>query len=81
MNKWKKFMAIGLAVSMLAPSCIPQTLWAAEFSVDGNVIVHEEFEDGAEEELPTEKDDKEVFGTGESELDNEAETSSDDKSS
>ena len=78
MNKWKKFIAIGLAVSMLAPSCIPQTLWAAEFSVDGNVIVHEEFEDGAEEELPTEKDDKEVFGTGESEPDNEAETSSDD---
>lgn len=32
MRKWKKVMAAALAVSMMAPSCLPQTLWAAEFS-------------------------------------------------
>lgn len=32
MKKWKKFIAMGLAVSMIVPSCIPQTLWASEFS-------------------------------------------------
>lgn len=32
MKRWKKFIAMGLAVSMIVPSCIPQTLWASEFS-------------------------------------------------
>lgn len=50
MGKWKKLIAIGLAVSMIMPSCIPQTLWAAEFSADDSVSVKEEFADGTEEE-------------------------------
>lgn len=44
MKKWKKFIAMGLAVSMIVPSCIPQTLWASEFSAgseSGNKISDE----------------------------------------
>ena len=50
MGKWKKLIAIGLVVSMIMPSCIPQTLWAAGFSADDSVSVKEEFADGTEEE-------------------------------
>lgn len=44
MKRWKKFIAMGLAVSMIVPSCIPQTLWASEFSAgseSGNKISDE----------------------------------------
>ena len=73
MSKWKKFIAMGLAVSMIMPSSIPQTLWAAEFSSEANVTVQEEFGDGAEENLSTENGDKPEFGTGESDSVDEAE--------
>ena len=33
MGKWKKFMAVALAVSMAVPFCIPQTLLAAELKI------------------------------------------------
>ena len=47
MGKWKKFMAVALAVSMAVPSCIPQTLLAAEFSTEESMsIMPENFEDG-----------------------------------
>ena len=47
MGKWKKFMAVALAVSMAVPSCIPQTLLAAEFSAEESMsIMPENFEDG-----------------------------------
>lgn len=47
MGRWKKFMAAVMALSMTTASCMPQTLWAAEFSVEnGNEFV-ESFEDGA----------------------------------
>ena len=47
MGKWKKFMAVALAVSMAVPSCIPQTLLAAEFSAEESMsTMPENFEDG-----------------------------------
>lgn len=55
MKKWKKFIAMGLAVSMIVPSCIPQTLWASEFSAGSVESAADVFEDGAGYE----------FGTGE----------------
>lgn len=37
MRKWKKFMAIGLAASMIIPSGVPQQiLWASEFSAESS---------------------------------------------
>ena len=47
MKKWKKFIAMGLAVSMIVPSCIPQTLWASEFSAGSVESASDVFEDGA----------------------------------
>lgn len=40
-------MAAALAVSMMAPSCLPQTLWAAEFSSESA----EEASEGFAEEI------------------------------
>ena len=48
MKKWKKFIAMGLAVSMTVPSCIPQTLWASEFSAGSVESAADVFEDSAE---------------------------------
>ena len=48
MKKWKKFIAMGLAVSMIVPSCIPQTLWASEFSAGSVESAADVFEDGAD---------------------------------
>ena len=50
MKKWKKFIAMGLAVSMIVPSCIPQTLWASEFSAGSVESAADVFEDSAEYE-------------------------------
>ena len=73
MKKWKKFIAMGLAVSMIVPSCIPQTLWAAEFSAGSVESAADVFEDGAEYETGSESGNKisdennsgDEFGTGE----------------
>ena len=73
MKKWKKFIAMGLAVSMIVPSCIPQTLWASEFSAGSVVSAADVFEDGAEYETGSESGNKisdennsgDEFGTGE----------------
>lgn len=74
MSKWKKFMAMSLAVSMIMPSCMSQTLWATEFSSGKNTTVQEEFDDG-ETEISSEKDDNgQEFETGESAYVNEMET-------
>ena len=73
MKKWKKFIAMGLAVSMMVPSCIPQTLWASEFSAGSVESAADVFEDGAEYETGSESGNKisdennsgDEFGTGE----------------
>lgn len=73
MKKWKKFIAMGLAVSMIVPSCIPQTLWASEFSAGSVESAADVFEDGAEYETGSEAGNKisdennsgDEFGTGE----------------
>lgn len=61
MKKWKKFIAMGLAVSMIVPSSISQTLWASEFSAENIEIVPDVFDDGADD---TEEN---MFETGETE--------------
>lgn len=73
MKRWKKFIAMGLAVSMIVPSCIPQTLWASEFSAGSVESAADVFEDGAEYETGSESGNKifdennsgDEFGTGE----------------
>lgn len=73
MKRWKKFIAMGLAVSMIVPSCIPQTLWASEFSAGSVESAADVFEDGAEYETGSESENKisdennsgDEFGTGE----------------
>ena len=73
MKKWKKSIAMGLAVSMIVPSCIPQTLWASEFSAGSVESAADVFEDGAEYETGSESGNKisdennsgDEFGTGE----------------
>ena len=69
MKKWKKFIAMGLAVSMIVPSCIPQTLWASEFSAGSVESAADVFEDGAEYEsgnkISDENNSGDEFGTGE----------------
>lgn len=73
MKRWKKFIAMGLAVSMIVPSCIPQTLWASEFSEGSVESAADVFEDGAEYETGSESGNKisdennsgDEFGTGE----------------
>lgn len=57
----KKFIAMGLAVSMIVPSSISQTLWASEFSAENIEIVPDVFDDGADD---TEEN---MFETGETE--------------
>ena len=58
MKRWKKFIAMGLAVSMIVPSCIPQTLWASEFSAGSVESAADVFEDGAEYETGSESGNK-----------------------
>lgn len=73
MKRWKKFIAMGLAVSMTVPSCIPQTLWASEFSAGSVESASDVFEDGAGYETGSESGNKisdennsgDEFGTGE----------------
>ena len=73
MKRWKKFIAMGLAVSMIVPSCIPQTLWASEFSAGSVESAADVFEDGAGYETGSESGNKisdennsgDEFGTGE----------------
>ena len=73
MKRWKKFIAMGLAVSMIVPSCIPQTLWASEFSAGSVESAADVFDDGAEFETGSEAGNKisdennsgDEFGTGE----------------
>lgn len=73
MKKWKKFIVMGLAVSMIVPSCIPQTLWASEFSAGSVESAADVFEDGAGYETGSESGNKisdennsgDEFGTGE----------------
>ena len=73
MKKWKKFIAMGLAISMIVPSCIPQTLWASEFSAGSVESAADVFEDGAGYETGNESGNKisdennsgDEFGTGE----------------
>lgn len=73
MKRWKKFIAMGLAVSMIVPSCIPQTLWASEFPAGSVESAADVFEDGAGYETGSESGNKisdennsgDEFGTGE----------------
>ena len=73
MKRWKKFIAMGLAVSMIVSSCIPQTLWASEFSAGSVESAADVFEDGAGYETGSESGNKisdennsgDEFGTGE----------------
>lgn len=73
MKRWKKFIAMGLAVSMTVPFCIPQTLWASEFSAGSVESAADVFEDGAGYETGNESGNKisdennsgDEFGTGE----------------
>ena len=73
MKRWKKFIAMGLAISMTVPSCIPQTLWASEFSAGSVESAADVFEDGAGYETGSESGNKisdennsgDEFGTGE----------------
>ena len=73
MKRWKKFIAMGLAVSMTVPSFIPQTLWASEFSAGSVESAADVFEDGAGYETGSESGNKisdennsgDEFGTGE----------------
>lgn len=73
MKRWKKFIAMGLAVSMTVPSCIPQTLWASEFSAGSVESAADVLEDGAGYETGSESGNKisdennsgDEFGTGE----------------
>lgn len=73
MKRWKKFIAMGLAVSMIVPSCITQTLWASEFSAGSVESAADVFEDGAGYETGSESGNKisdennsgDEFGTGE----------------
>lgn len=73
MKRWKKFIAMVLAVSMIVPSCIPQTLWALEFSAGSVESAADVFEDGVGYETGSESGNKisdknnsgDEFGTGE----------------
>lgn len=73
MKRWKKFIAMGLAISMIVPSCIPQTLWALEFSAGSVESAADVFEDGVGYETGSESGNKisdennsgDEFGTGE----------------
>ena len=82
MRKWKKFMAIGLAASMIIPSGVPQQiLWASEFSAESSETVDDVFGDNSESESGNRTGDKNnekyEFDTGESEKKKEMEDISD----
>lgn len=82
MRKWKKFMAIGLAASMIIPSGVPQQiLWASEFSAESSETVADVFGDNSENESGNRTGDKNnekyEFDTGESEKKKEMEGISD----
>ena len=82
MRKWKKFMAIGLAASMIIPSGVPQQiLWASEFSAESSETVADVFGDNSESESGNRTGDKNKekyeFDTGESEKKKEMEDISD----
>lgn len=82
MRKWKKFMAIGLAASMIIPSGVPQQiLWASEFSAESSETVADVFGDNSESESGNRTGDKNnekyEFDTGESEKKKEMEGISD----
>ena len=82
MRKWKKFMAIGLAASMIIPSGVPQQiLWASEFSAESSETVADVFGDNSENESGNRTGDKNnekyEFDTGESEKKKEMEDISD----
>lgn len=82
MRKWKKFMAIGLATSMIIPSGVPQQiLWASEFSAESSETVADVFGDNSESESGNRTGDKNKekyeFDTGESEKKKEMEDISD----
>ena len=68
MKRWKKFMAMGLAASMVVPGCVFQTLWASEFSANG-IGVTDTFGDGTENEMENKISDEDnvgdTFETGE----------------
>ena len=72
-RKEDEYEKMGLAVSMIVPSCIPQTLWASEFSAGSVESAADVFEDGAEYETGSESGNKifdennsgDEFGTGE----------------
>ena len=51
MKRWKKFIVMGLAASMVVQTCVSQTLWASEFSADGIGAVTDTFGDGTENEM------------------------------
>ena len=51
MKRWKKFIVMGLAASMVVQTCVSQTLWASEFSADGIGAVTDTFGDGKENEM------------------------------
>lgn len=66
MRKWKSYMVAGLAAAMLASSCMPQVMWASEFSAENSETMQASdnmFEDGTDD-LSQDKD-AEEFGTGE----------------
>ena len=71
MRKWKKFMAIGLAISMVTPSCMSYMSWASEFSAESSETVADVFGDNSESESGNKTGDKNnekyEFDTGESE--------------
>ena len=71
-EKMEKFMAIGLAASMIIPSGVPQQiLWASEFSAESSETVADVFGDNSESESGNRTGDKNnekyEFDTGESE--------------
>ena len=52
MRKWKSFMAAGLTAAMLASSCMPQIMWASEFSAENSETMQASeniFEDGTDD--------------------------------
>lgn len=47
MRNWKKAIVAALALSMAMPSCLPQTLWAAEFSDENTAEFAEDSVEGS----------------------------------
>ena len=83
MKRWKKYLSLGLAITMI--TCTPQVLWAAEFSAgNANPAV---FEAGDETENDPAIESGDEFGAGELEqelddaLENKQETPAEDEES